>query len=102
MAHGRRMSESFTAFERPTAITAPAADSQEWINYWQGIFARGAIFINMSLTILNSADVIDSRIVKISGQTSVEDACDVGGIIIDYRALLSPPCRFCCQRTSRA
>ncbi|KAF9004890.1 hypothetical protein BDZ89DRAFT_1237035 [Hymenopellis radicata] len=75
MAHGRRMSESFTAFERPTVITAPAVDSQEWINYWQGIFAR---------------DVIDSRIVKISGQTSVEDACDVGAVIIDYCAALSP------------
>jgi len=43
-------------------ITAPAADSKEWIKDWKGVLAR---------------DLIHTRVVSVDAETSVEDACDI-------------------------
>ncbi|KAK0238128.1 hypothetical protein EDD85DRAFT_833124 [Armillaria nabsnona] len=64
MAQSRRMSESFHGSwfaAEPTAIVNTPADSQDWVNHWRSIFAR---------------DLIDSRIVTVDAQTSVEEACE--------------------------
>ncbi|KAK0458913.1 uncharacterized protein EV420DRAFT_1541205 [Desarmillaria tabescens] len=64
MAQNRRMSESYPGSwitAEPTAIANTPADSQEWVNHWRSIYAR---------------DLIDSRIVTVDAQTSVEEACE--------------------------
>lgn len=61
MANFKRMSQSL--IELPVSPTqAPAADSEEWIAKWKGVYAR---------------DVIDSRIVSVEAEKDVEDACEV-------------------------
>ena len=74
------LSSSWTAEPAPlNFITAPATDSQEWIKDWKGVLARGEWNV---LAITDSddsieADLIDTRLVSVDAETSVEDACDV-------------------------
>jgi len=58
------MSESLAARSRSPQVvsTAPNGDSEVWIKKWNTVFAR---------------DLIDSRIVSVDAETSVEDACEV-------------------------
>ncbi|KAJ4490233.1 hypothetical protein J3R30DRAFT_3693804 [Lentinula aciculospora] len=66
MAHGRRLSQSFTLSPDSANFiaiaTSPPGDVENWLTLWQSSFAR---------------DIIDSRIVAVDGQTSVEEACDI-------------------------
>ncbi|KAJ7185605.1 hypothetical protein C8R46DRAFT_881704 [Mycena filopes] len=64
MAAHKRMSQSFT-IEPPQAValSEPAPeDAEKWVEDWRGVFAR---------------DLIDSRIVEVDAETSVEDACEI-------------------------
>ncbi|KAJ3798221.1 hypothetical protein GGU11DRAFT_14828 [Lentinula aff. detonsa] len=64
MAYGRRLSQSLLYSPDTAAnfiVTSPR-DVEYWLTQWQGSFAR---------------DIIDSRIVAVDGQTSVEEACDI-------------------------
>lgn len=65
-ASSKRLSQSLSSsWTEPApfnSITALATDSEEWVKDWNGILAR---------------DLIDTRIVSVDTETSVEDACDV-------------------------
>ncbi|KAJ3736721.1 hypothetical protein DFJ43DRAFT_1193224 [Lentinula guzmanii] len=64
MAYGRRLSQSLLYSPDTAAnyiLTSPR-DAEHWLTQWQGSFAR---------------DIIDSRIVAVDGQISVEEACDI-------------------------
>ncbi|KAJ3746801.1 hypothetical protein DFH05DRAFT_1394884 [Lentinula detonsa] len=64
MAYGRRLSQSLLYSPDTAAnfiVTSPS-DAEHWLTQWQGSFAR---------------DIIDSRIVAVDGQISVEEACDI-------------------------
>ncbi|OCH89284.1 hypothetical protein OBBRIDRAFT_29150 [Obba rivulosa] len=57
------MSSTSTRSESPLVFSAaPNADSEEWVKAWRQILAR---------------DLIDSPVVTIDAETSVEDACDM-------------------------
>ncbi|GLB42246.1 putative protein with domain in cystathionine beta-synthase and other proteins [Lyophyllum shimeji] len=63
----RRLSQSLSGSwsgELPpiNPVHPPTADSEEWTKAWREVYAR---------------DLIDSRIVSVDADTSVEDACDV-------------------------
>ncbi|KAJ3822528.1 hypothetical protein F5880DRAFT_1624181 [Lentinula raphanica] len=65
MAHTRRLSQSLIHSAEPPAsliATASSADIENWFAQWQASLAR---------------DIIDSRVVSVDGQISVEDACDI-------------------------
>ncbi|GAW05161.1 cbs domain protein [Lentinula edodes] len=65
MAHGRRPSQSLIHSPELASnftATAPLSDAEDWLTLWQASFAR---------------DIIDSRIVAVDGQISVEEACDI-------------------------
>ncbi|KAJ3974037.1 hypothetical protein EV361DRAFT_683190 [Lentinula raphanica] len=65
MAHTRRLSQSLIHSTEPPAsliATASSADIENWFAQWQASLAR---------------DIIDSRVVSVDGQISVEDACDI-------------------------
>ncbi|KAJ3757087.1 hypothetical protein EV360DRAFT_84339 [Lentinula raphanica] len=65
MAHTRRLSQSLIHSVEPPAsliATASSADIENWFAQWQASLAR---------------DIIDSRVVSVDGQISVEDACDI-------------------------
>ncbi|KAJ4000143.1 hypothetical protein F5050DRAFT_1804370 [Lentinula boryana] len=64
MAYGRRLSQSLLYSPDTAAnfiVTSPR-DVEYWLTQWQISFAR---------------DIIDSRIVAVDGQISVEEACDI-------------------------
>ncbi|KAJ7742652.1 hypothetical protein DFH07DRAFT_835941 [Mycena maculata] len=61
MAASKRISQSFI-IEPPVAqAIADDPDAQQWVEDWQKVLAR---------------DLIDSRIVEVDADTSVEDACE--------------------------
>ncbi|KAJ4474165.1 hypothetical protein C8R41DRAFT_848119 [Lentinula lateritia] len=65
MAHGRRLSQSLIHSPESAAnftAAAPPSDAEDWLTLWQASFAK---------------DIIDSRIVAVDGQISVEEACDI-------------------------
>ncbi|KAJ7691737.1 hypothetical protein B0H17DRAFT_1062503 [Mycena rosella] len=59
MAASRRM--SFT-IEPPQVVADEPDDAQQWVEDWRNVLAK---------------DLIDSRIVEIDAETSVEDACEI-------------------------
>ncbi|KAK7039569.1 hypothetical protein R3P38DRAFT_2900449 [Favolaschia claudopus] len=63
MAASKRMSQSFTLEppQFPKAINEPD-DVERWVEDWRNVLAK---------------DLIDSRIVDIDGETSVEEACEI-------------------------
>lgn len=86
MSNNKRVSESYTVpwTELPTPVSVPASDSEKWSQDWQGVFARGKSESIHHLGLLPTSviyqDLIDSRIVSLDAETSVEDACDVSGL----------------------
>lgn len=78
-----RMSFSSARGNLPLLIaTAPDADSDRWIEDWRKVYARGTYLTLQEHILFNNqafcmADLIDSRIVAVDAETSVEDACDV-------------------------
>ncbi|KAF8966633.1 hypothetical protein BDZ97DRAFT_1917442 [Flammula alnicola] len=68
MSQSRRLSQSLTgswkesSFVVPPFINPADGDVEEWVATWKTVFAR---------------DLIDSRIVAVDADTSVEDACDL-------------------------
>ncbi|TFK73512.1 hypothetical protein BDN72DRAFT_761572 [Pluteus cervinus] len=74
MAHTKRLSQSITgSWSEMMAPPSPAAfsddDSDKWVQHWRSVLAKG---ISSSLFL----DLIDSRIVAVDADISVEDACD--------------------------
>ncbi|KAF7344513.1 hypothetical protein MSAN_01933200 [Mycena sanguinolenta] len=61
MAASKRMSQSFTMDPSPVVTDEPD-DAQQWVEDWRNILAK---------------DLIDSRIVEVDAETSVEDACEI-------------------------
>ncbi|KAF8155575.1 hypothetical protein B0H34DRAFT_713871 [Crassisporium funariophilum] len=64
MSQGKRLSQSLTGSwkEPSTIINISNDDAEDWLATWRTVFAR---------------DLIDSRIVSVDAETSVEDACDM-------------------------
>ncbi|KAG9221775.1 hypothetical protein CCMSSC00406_0006718 [Pleurotus cornucopiae] len=63
MSNSRRMSESFWIEPAaPTGPPVPSVDRGEWIGDWQQVYAR---------------DIIDSPLISVDSDTSVEDACEL-------------------------
>ncbi|KAI1785952.1 hypothetical protein LXA43DRAFT_898843 [Ganoderma leucocontextum] len=63
MSTRKRMSVSSIRSESPLVFqTAPNADSEEWVAAWKDVLAK---------------DVIDSPLVAVDAETSVEDACEL-------------------------
>jgi hypothetical protein len=81
-ASSKRLSQSLTSSwiepAPPNYITAPAADSEGWLKDWKGVLARGesTLFSTGAGDDLIRPDLIDTRIVSVDAETSVEDACD--------------------------
>ncbi|KAJ7461831.1 hypothetical protein B0H11DRAFT_2056233 [Mycena galericulata] len=61
MAASKRMSQSFT-IEPPLVVADEPDDAQHWVEDWQNVLSK---------------DLIDSRIVEVDAETSVEDACEI-------------------------
>ncbi|KAF8190413.1 hypothetical protein K438DRAFT_1676281 [Mycena galopus ATCC 62051] len=62
MAASKRMSQSFAIdSQQAQVITDEPDDAQRWVEDWRDVLAK---------------DLIDSRIVEVDGETSVEDACE--------------------------
>ncbi|KAJ6495294.1 hypothetical protein C8R45DRAFT_866502 [Mycena sanguinolenta] len=61
MAASKRMSQSFTMDPSPVVTDEPD-NAQQWVEEWRNILAK---------------DLIDSRIVEVDAETSVEDACEI-------------------------
>ncbi|EGO03991.1 hypothetical protein SERLA73DRAFT_175702 [Serpula lacrymans var. lacrymans S7.3] len=62
MSHSRRTSFSIVKTDSsPTLSPIIGVESEDWISAWKHVYAR---------------DLIDSRIVAVDAETSVEDACD--------------------------
>ncbi|KAI0690818.1 hypothetical protein C8T65DRAFT_721186 [Cerioporus squamosus] len=62
MSMRKRLSVSSTRSESPLVFaTAPNADSEEWVAAWKAVLAK---------------DIIDSPVVAVDAETSVEDACE--------------------------
>ncbi|KAJ6612651.1 hypothetical protein B0H10DRAFT_2051338 [Mycena sp. CBHHK59/15] len=61
MAASKRMSQSF-AIEPPRIVDAEPDDAEQWVEDWRRVLAK---------------DLIDSRIVEVEADTSVEDACEI-------------------------
>ncbi|CDO71040.1 hypothetical protein BN946_scf184844.g44 [Trametes cinnabarina] len=58
----RRLSVSSTRSDSPTVFTVvPKADSEEWVSAWKQVLAK---------------ELIDSPVVEVDADTSVEDACE--------------------------
>ncbi|EMD32319.1 hypothetical protein CERSUDRAFT_119018 [Gelatoporia subvermispora B] len=63
MSLRKRLSVSSTRSESPLVFSAvPNAESEEWVNVWRQVLAR---------------DFIESPVVAVDAETSVEDACDM-------------------------
>ncbi|EIW54799.1 uncharacterized protein TRAVEDRAFT_73904 [Trametes versicolor FP-101664 SS1] len=63
MSMRKRLSVSSTRSESPLVFaTTPNADSEEWVAAWKQILAQ---------------DIIDSPVVAVDAETSVEEACEV-------------------------
>ncbi|KAE9408022.1 hypothetical protein BT96DRAFT_808931 [Gymnopus androsaceus JB14] len=65
MAQNRRLSQSLVAppeFVVNFKATAPSSDAEAWLEHWKTVYAR---------------DIIDSRVVVVDAQISVEDACEI-------------------------
>ncbi|KAI0365810.1 hypothetical protein BV20DRAFT_1046551 [Pilatotrama ljubarskyi] len=63
MSLRKRLSVSSVRSDSPLVFTAaPNADSEEWVNAWKQILAK---------------DIIDSPVVAVDAETSVEEACEV-------------------------
>ncbi|KAF7360464.1 hypothetical protein MVEN_00776800 [Mycena venus] len=61
MAASKRMSQSFT-IDPPRVVADEPDDAERWVEDWRQVLAK---------------DLIDSRIVEVDAETSVEDACEV-------------------------
>ncbi|KAJ7266884.1 hypothetical protein B0H12DRAFT_1045852 [Mycena haematopus] len=61
MAASKRMSQSF-AIDPPHVVTDEPDNAQQWVEDWGNVLAK---------------DLIDSRIVEVDAETSVEDACEI-------------------------
>ncbi|TFK87552.1 hypothetical protein K466DRAFT_662933 [Polyporus arcularius HHB13444] len=62
MSMRKRLSVSSPRSESPLVFaTTPNADSEEWVSAWKAVLAK---------------DVIDSPVVAVDAETSVEDACE--------------------------
>ena len=59
--------------------TTPNAESEEWVAAWRSVQAKGmcstATCPQRSVTM--ELDIIDSPVVTVDAETSVEDACEV-------------------------
>ncbi|KAJ7634721.1 hypothetical protein FB45DRAFT_909661 [Roridomyces roridus] len=62
MAANKRMSQSFTIDSEPPQVLAEPDDAEQWVGDWAKVLA---------------ADLIDSRIVEVDSEVSVEDACEI-------------------------
>ncbi|PPQ84912.1 hypothetical protein CVT25_004580 [Psilocybe cyanescens] len=69
MSTSKRLSQSITGswkdatyFNSPTFVPSAEDDIEEWLAAWRTVFAR---------------DLIDSRIVPVDAETSVEEACEL-------------------------
>ncbi|EJF56777.1 hypothetical protein DICSQDRAFT_140907 [Dichomitus squalens LYAD-421 SS1] len=63
MATRKRVSVSSVRSESPLVLqTAPNTDSEEWVAAWRAVLAK---------------DIIDSPVVSVDAETSVEDACEL-------------------------
>ncbi|KAJ7927470.1 hypothetical protein B0H13DRAFT_1970530 [Mycena leptocephala] len=61
MAANKRMSQSFT-IDPPHIVADEPDDAERWVEDWRNVLAK---------------DLIDSRIVEVDAETSVEDACEI-------------------------
>ncbi|KAI0717069.1 hypothetical protein C8Q76DRAFT_616418 [Earliella scabrosa] len=61
MSMRKRLSVSSTRSESPL-VTAPNADSEEWVAAWKGVLAK---------------DIVDSPVVAVDAEATVEDACEL-------------------------
>ena len=80
----KRLSQSMTGSSWGDLVSpvSPAAfsdeDSEIWVKHWRAILAKGRLDFRSPYPWTNCpTDLIDSRIVELDAETSVEDACDV-------------------------
>ena len=84
---------SSTRSESPLVFSAvPNAESEEWVNTWRHVLARGrcsfsSVCCPKSLRYVK--DLIDSPVVAVDADTSVEDACDVRMRDYDHNLIFS-------------
>lgn len=70
------------------SFVSPVDDEVEvWVTSWRAVFARGkSVTFQVPVYIWNETDLIDSRVVSVDAETSVEEACEVGvSLMSDYR-----------------
>ena len=88
MTHSRRVSQCVMIdAQLPTSVNPSVEDVEEWVKAWSGVFARGCVpmVFGIFLSILTMvSDLIDSRIVSVESETSVEEACDVSSFTTTY------------------
>lgn len=83
MSNSKRLSQSSWRERLPllsSFISVSDDDAQEWLTKWRTVFARGMQVIFMPFYSRCSCgwpDLIDSRMVSVDADTSVEEACDV-------------------------
>ncbi|CCM06016.1 uncharacterized protein FIBRA_08260 [Fibroporia radiculosa] len=86
MSLRKRLSISSTRSESPLVFAvASNADSEEWLKAWQCVFARGNSDLNFFIRersgrLILAADLIDSPVVAVDAETTVEDACDYADV----------------------
>lgn len=97
MSHTKRLSQSLTASWSFGQFVYPTTEeSQSWLESWKVVLARGKHFsLTMWTLSENSADLIDSRVVAIDADASVEDACEVCRHICSKKYLWTYNCLFC-------
>lgn len=78
----------------PTSVQPSEEEIEEWVTTWRTVFARGALLTRLitafNISLMNCAltDLIDSRIVSVDAETSVEDACEVRYLYALMRTIL--------------
>ena len=83
----KRLSVSSTRSESPLVFaTAPNADSEEWVSAWKAVSAKGtsaSLFSDCPgwlKPVGGPLDIIDSPVIAVDAETSVEDACEVSNL----------------------
>jgi len=88
MTHSRRVSQCIMIdAQLPASVNPSVEEVEEWVKAWSGVFARGCVpmvFMMFVSVLTMVTDLIDSRIVSVESETSVEDACDVGSFATNY------------------
>ena len=61
----------------------PNPDTEQWVKTWEQVAARGKHPRSRSTQVLTAgyAELIDSPVITVEANTSVEDACEVRGIV---------------------